>query len=200
RRPPRRGVGTAGLLRCGGAGLGSAAGAGALRRAESVQRQLQHLRLGQLDRAEMAGARHDERAASGETGELFGLSRQDSRVLLTADVGDRAELQEGGEAAGVQMPVGSGEDGAQEEKSGPLELLHAPRPLDEMRRDVLEDGAGDVAAASESRMRPGASGADAPEMERERARAPAQEGEAVLHVAVVETGRRAAAAEARQVE
>src|SRR6185369_10986441 len=143
---------------------------------------------------------HDERAASGETGELFGLSRQDSRVLFTADVGDRVELQEGGEAAGVQMPVGSGEDGAQEEKSGPLELLHAPRPLDEMRRDVLEDGAGDVAAASESRMRPGASGADAPEMERERARAPAQEGEAVLHVAVVETGRRAAAAEARQVE
>lgn len=49
-------------------------------------------------------------------------------------------------------------------------------------------------------MRPGASGADAPEMERERARPAAQEGEAVFHVAIVETGRRAAAAEARQVE
>src|SRR5258708_5367646 len=49
-------------------------------------------------------------------------------------------------------------------------------------------------------MRPGASGADAPEMEGERAHTLAEEGDAVFHVAIVEPGRRAAAAEARQVE
>jgi hypothetical protein len=69
-----------------------------------------------------------------------------------------------------------------------------------MRRDVLEDGSGDAVGAGEDRMRPGASGADAPDVDRERSHLPAQEGQAVFDVAVIEAGRRAAAAEAREVE
>jgi hypothetical protein len=139
-------------------------------------------------------------AASGEGGELAGILGTDAAVALAADVGHGAEGHGGGVPADVQEAVGGAEADAIQDVGGPAQGSHAPRPLEEVGGDVLEKGAGHPVRPAEDRVGPVASGADAPDVEREVAGTLPQEVEPRLHVAIEEDVRRTAGAEAPEVE
>src|SRR6185312_11994901 len=100
----------------------------------------------------------------------------------------------------VQEAMGGRQEGAIEHIAGPAQRRHAPRPLEEVGGDVLEEGAGHTLGPAEDGVGPVAAGADAPDVEGKAAGALVQEFERRLDVAVEEYRWRAAGAEAAEVD
>src|SRR5947199_4042159 len=154
---------------------------------EGVERQGEDLLACDLDGAEVAGPGHDPAAPPRGRGERPGVLGACSTVALAADVGDGGERHRARVAAGVQEAVGGPEAGAEGEEGRPPQRGHAPRPLQEVRGDVLEHGSGYAPRPAEGEMGPAPAGAHPPYVQGQARRPLAQEIEAFLDVAVEES-------------
>jgi hypothetical protein len=107
----------------------------------------------------------DQVAAAGAPGKLAGVRRSHSLVLGAARVGDGGEAQSRGVAADVQEAIGSAKDPAEEAIAEAAPRICPQGRLDEVRGDVLEEGAGDLVGAAERRVGIVAAAAHAPDVE-----------------------------------
>ena len=147
----------------------------------------------------MAGTGHQQQFGFSGVAHFFEGTHGNAGIGIAADIKDRFAAAGRGVAADVEVGIGAAEEGPENPVEGAAPGRHPPGPLEQVRRNVFEDGGAQILFAREHRVRPITAGRHSPQVDRQSFGAFPQVTQRVFEVAVEKEPGRLAATKTRQV-